>query len=109
MAACRDNHILAIHAKAYLHELNHSTEKKGSSLSLFAWRLLFTLRDLEICAQPSSLQRVIRFLTSHRPRAASGRFDICLPGRKRGIIEVVSLARLQQMDAALAARETLPA
>lgn len=28
---------------------------------------------------------------------------------KGGIIEVVSLARLQQMDAALAARETLPA
>lgn len=134
VAACRDSHILAIHAEAFLHELNHSAEMQDSSLRLLARRLLFTLREMEICAQPSSLHRVVRFLVSHCPAGDAERCEITLPGRKRDIaaklaltqatlsrmlghlgqqgvihvrgslIEVVSLARLRQMDAALAGK-----
>jgi CRP-like cAMP-binding protein len=139
VAACRDSHILAVHRQAYLREMNGSAEMKGSSLQLLARRLLFTLRDMEICAQPSSLQRVVRFLISQQADETIDQFEIRLPGRKRdiaaklalsqetlsrmlthlgqqglievagGVVKVASLARLRQIDAAICGKDALPA
>lgn len=134
-AACRDSHVIAIAGPAYLGEMRHSDAMKGSSLALLARRLLFTLRDMEICAQPSSLRRVIRFLISLCPEDVHDEWELRLPGRKRdiagqlalsqetlsrmlahlgqqGVIEVdgsvirvASLARLREMDALICGKE----
>lgn len=93
VSACRDSHVIAIDAHAYLREVATTPAMMGAMLNLISMRLMVTLRDMEICSQPSSLQRVIRFLICHQPNADVEEIEIDLPGRKRDIAAKLGLTQ----------------
>jgi CRP/FNR family transcriptional regulator, dissimilatory nitrate respiration regulator len=62
-------------------------------LSLISQRLLHTLRDIEICAQPSSLQRVAHYLLHLQPDSTQADDDIRLPALKRDIAAKLGLSQ----------------
>ncbi|NTV95461.1 MAG: Crp/Fnr family transcriptional regulator [Thiobacillus sp.] len=93
-AACRDSHIIAIGARAYQAELGTSPALLEHTLRLVAGQYQATLRDMEICAQPSSLQRVVRFLMNQETGSMlEGGYEFTLPGRKRDIAAKLGLTQ----------------
>jgi CRP-like cAMP-binding protein len=56
-------------------------------------RFIDTIRDMEICSQRSSLQRVACFLLQHKPTPDSLVFEIQLPARKRDIAAKLGLTQ----------------
>lgn len=93
VVATKDSHILAFDALIYRNELKHNPRMVERMLNLLSKRLLYTLRDIEICAQPSSLQRVARYLMQHRPEGDNPAFEIRLPGLKRDIAAQLGLTQ----------------
>lgn len=94
VAACRDSHIMAIDARTYLGELGRAPTMLAHTLRLVAQHYHATVQDMEICAQPSSLQRVVRFLLSHLPCVeVDDGYEITLPGRKRDIAAKLGLTQ----------------
>jgi CRP/FNR family transcriptional regulator, dissimilatory nitrate respiration regulator len=92
--ACRDSHLLAIHAPTFLGEMHRAPKMLEHTLRLVARQYQSTLQDMDICAQPSSLQRVLRFLISQQPEEAAGEgFQITLPSRKRDIAAKLGLSQ----------------
>ncbi len=92
-AAGKDAHVLAIDAMVYRRELHHSTFLAERTLGLISQRLLHTLRDIEICAQPSSLQRVAHYLLHLQPAGESVTREIRLPALKRDIAAKLGLSQ----------------
>lgn len=96
--AGKDSHLLLLDALVYRRELRDSRELMERTLNLLASRLLGTLRDIEICAQPSSLQKVAHFLIQLKPDHAQPGFDIHeleirLPALKRDIAAKLGLTQ----------------
>ena len=89
----RNSHILAISAQAYQDELRQDPVLVQRTLSLVSQRFLDTLRDMEICSQRSSLQRVACFLLQHKPTPDSLVFEIQLSARKRDIAAKLGLTQ----------------
>jgi len=83
--AGKDSHLIAIDALVYRRELRQHPVMAEHTLNLISQRLLHTLRDIEICAQPSSVQRVARYLMHLEPEAQATGFEIRLPALKRDI------------------------
>lgn len=91
--AGKDSHVLAIDALAYRQELKLSPVMAERTLNLVALRLLDTLRDIEICAQPSSLQRVAHYLMKLQPGGEAPEPEIRLPALKRDIAANLGLSQ----------------
>lgn len=94
VTACRDSHLVAIDARSYRRELAAVPAMQECTLNLVARQFLSTLQDMDVCAQPSSLQRVVRFLMNARPPTSEGDgYEITLPGRKRDIAAKLGLTQ----------------
>lgn len=91
--ACKDTHLIAIDALVYRRELRDSPVLAERTLNLLSRRLLNTLRDIEICAQPSSLQRVAHYLLHLQPASALPEMEIRLPALKRDIAAKLGLTQ----------------
>jgi len=89
----RNSHVLAINAHVYLNELRFEPDQMERTLNLVSRRLLDTLRDMEICSQRSSLQRVACFLLQYMPAPDSKTYEILLPARKRDIAAKLGLSQ----------------
>jgi CRP-like cAMP-binding protein len=91
--AGKDSHLLAIDALTYRRELRQSESLAERTLNLVAQRLLHTLRDIEICAQPSRLQRVAHYLIHLQPPDKLPTQEIRLPALKRDIAAKLGLSQ----------------
>lgn len=96
--AGKDSHLFAIDAMVYRRELRDSPQLAERTMNLLARRLLDTLRDIEICAQPSSLQKVAHYLIQLRPAQsppsdAMHELEIRLPALKRDIAGKLGLSQ----------------
>ena len=77
----------------YRRELRQSPLLAERTLQLISQRLLHTLRDIEICAQPSSLQRVAHYMMHLQPRSPSIEQEFRLPALKRDIAAKLGLSQ----------------
>ncbi len=91
--AGKDSHLIAIDKLVYRRELRHSERLTERTLLLVSQRLLHTLRDIEICAQPSSLQRVAHYLIHLRPSDPEPEPEFRLPALKRDIAAKLGLSQ----------------
>ncbi len=91
--AGKDCHLIAIDALVYRRELRQNPAMAEKTLNLVALRLLHTLRDIEICAQPSSLQRVAHYLVHLQPAGAIAESEFRLPALKRDIAAKLGLTQ----------------
>jgi CRP-like cAMP-binding protein len=91
--AGKDSHLLAIDGLVYRRELNRHPVLTSQTLELVSRRLMETLRDTEICAQRSSVQRVACFLMLHQPSPQSHAFKFRLPARKQDIAAKLGLTQ----------------
>jgi CRP-like cAMP-binding protein len=91
--AGKDSHLIAIDALVFRRELRQNQALAERTLSLVSLRLLQTLRDIEICAQPSSLQRVAHYLIHLRPAGGVSVQEFRLPALKRDIAAKLGLSQ----------------
>lgn len=91
--AGRDSHVVAIDGMVYRHELRQSPALAEYTLNLVSQRLLHTLRDIEICAQPSSLQRVAHYLMHLQADDGKNDQEFRLPALKRDIAAKLGLSQ----------------
>jgi CRP-like cAMP-binding protein len=89
----KNSHLLAVDARVYRRELRHSGPLAQWTLSLVSQRLLRTLHDIEICAQPSSLQRVAHYLIHLQPASTAPGQVFRLPALKRDIAAQLGLSQ----------------
>jgi CRP-like cAMP-binding protein len=89
----KDSHILAVDSRVYLRELDHDLVLARQALELISRRLLDSLRDAEICAQRSSVQRVASYLLLHRPSPEELTFTFQLPARKQDVAAKLGLTQ----------------
>lgn len=91
--ASKDSHVIAIDSQVYRRELRQSSVMAERTLNLLSQRLLHTLRDIEICAQPSSLQRVAHYLLHLQPGDSTEEQGFRLPALKRDIAAKLGLTQ----------------
>lgn len=91
--AGKDTYLIAIDALIYRRELRASPFMVERTLGLVSQRLLATLRDVEICAQPSSLLRVAHYLLHLQPNGTDMGLGIRLPALKRDIAAKLGLTQ----------------
>jgi CRP-like cAMP-binding protein len=89
--AVASSHVLLVDGLAFGTALRRHGAMAGPVLSVVAKQLLTVLRDMEICAQPSSLQKVVCFLLQHRPARAT-EFEFELVGNKKDIAAQMGMA-----------------
>jgi CRP-like cAMP-binding protein len=96
--AGRKSHIIAIDGLVFRQTLQQNPALVERTLKLISERLLQTVRDIEICAQPSSVQRVARYLMHLEPAQPDSKplpdnFEIQLPALKRDIAAKLGLTQ----------------
>lgn len=91
--AGKDSHLLAIDAHLFRRTLRRHPMLAQQTMEILARRLMDNLRDTEICAQRSSVQRVACFLIQHRPLPDSKRYAFTLPARKQDIAAKLGLSQ----------------
>lgn len=91
--AGRTTHVLAIDAHLFRRELSQNHGLTRQTLEIIARRQMETLRDAEICAQRSSLNRVACFLMQQQPADATNQFDFYLAARKQDIAAKLGLTQ----------------
>jgi CRP-like cAMP-binding protein len=91
--AGKDSYVLAIDGMVYRRELRQSPLLAERTLKLISQRLLHTLRDIEICAQPSSLQRVAHYMMHLQPQSPATELEFRLPALKRDIAAKLGLSQ----------------
>jgi CRP-like cAMP-binding protein len=91
--AVKDSHLIAIDELVYRRELRQSPVLTERILGLVSQRMLRTLRDIEICAQPSSLQRVAHYLLHLQSPGEAPESEIRLPALKRDIAAKLGLTQ----------------
>ncbi len=96
--AGKKSHIISIDGLVYRQVLRQNPSMVERTLSLVSERLLLTLRDIEICAQPSSIQRVARYLMHLKPEpikhdSPEHSFEVRLPALKRDIAAKLGLSQ----------------
>jgi CRP-like cAMP-binding protein len=91
--ACKDSYLLAIDALVYRKELERNSTLASKALQRVSKRLLETLRDTEICAQRTSVQRVACYLMRHQPTPQTPGFAFKLPARKQDIAAKLGLTQ----------------
>lgn len=91
--ACKDSHLLAIDPMVYRQELERNSLLTSKTLERVSRRLMDTLRDMEICAQRTSVQRVACYLMRHQPTPQTISFSFQLPARKQDIAAKLGLTQ----------------
>ncbi len=91
--AGKDSHLLAIDAMVFRRELATDISLTRQALELVSRRLMESLRDAEICAQRSSVQRVASYLLLHRPTPEDICFTFQLPARKQDVAAKLGLTQ----------------
>ena len=91
--ACKDSRLLAIDAMVFRQELGRDSVLARHTLERVSRRLMETLRDTEICAHRSSVQRVACFLMRQQPVPHTSSFTIHLPARKQDIAAKLGLTQ----------------
>lgn len=91
--ACKDSHLLAIDPMVYRQELGRSAILTSKTLERVSKRLMENLRDMEICSQRSSVQRVACYLMRHQPSPQTRAFAFELPARKQDIAAKLGLTQ----------------
>jgi len=91
--ACKDSRLLAIDARVYRQELSRHSMLASKTLERVSRRLMETLRDTEICAQRSSVQRVACYLMKQQPTPHTAAFKFQLPARKQDIAAKLGLTQ----------------
>ncbi len=91
--AGKDSHLLAIDAHIFRREVSRNQTLTQQTMEIIARRLLDNLRDTEICAQRSSVQRVAYFLIQQQPDQDSTRYKFSLPARKQDIAAKLGLTQ----------------
>ena len=93
VVAAKDCHVLAIDSLIYKRELRQNPFLVERTLRLVSERFLNTLRDIEICAQPSSMQRVAHYLMHLRTVNKASTQEVRLPALKRDIAAQLALTQ----------------
>jgi CRP/FNR family transcriptional regulator, dissimilatory nitrate respiration regulator len=91
--AGRDSHLLAIDAHLFRRELSRDQSIAQQTMEIIARRLMDSLRDTEICAQRSSVQRVACFLMQQQPVKDMISYKFSLPARKQDIAAKLGLTQ----------------
>lgn len=91
--ACKDSHLLAIDPMVYRQELERNSILTNKTLERVSRRLMENLRDMEICSQRSSVQRVACYLMRHQPTPQTAAFKFQLPARKQDIAAKLGLTQ----------------
>jgi len=91
--ASKDSRLLAIDAMVYRQEMDRHSMLASKTLERVSRRLMETLRDMEICSQRSSVQRVACFLMRHQPTPQTASFRFHLPARKQDIAAKLGLTQ----------------
>lgn len=91
--AGKDSHLLAIDGHLFRRELSKHLVLANQTIGILSRRLMESLRDTEICAQRSSVQRVACFLMQHQPGPGAQNFEISLPARKQDIAAKLGLTQ----------------
>ena len=90
---CKDSRLLAIDGMVYRQELARHSMLASKTLVRVSRRLMETLRDTEICAQRSSVQRVACYLMRYQPTPPTSAFKFHLPARKQDIAAKLGLTQ----------------
>lgn len=90
---CKDSHVLAIDPMVYRQELARNSLLTSKTLERVSRRLMDNLRDIEICAQRSSVQRVACYLMRYQPTPQTLAFKFQLPARKQDIAAKLGLTQ----------------
>jgi CRP-like cAMP-binding protein len=91
--AGKDSHVLAVDSLVFRRELGRHVDLTRQVLERVSRRFLDTLRDAEICAQRSSVQRVAAYLLQHRPMPEAESFTFKLPARKQDVAAKLGLTQ----------------
>jgi CRP-like cAMP-binding protein len=91
--AGKDSHLLAIDGHLFRRVLASHPTLSQQTLDIVSRRLMETLRDTEICAQRSSVQRVACFLMQQQPSREIAAFRYSLPARKQDIAAKLGLTQ----------------
>jgi len=91
--AGKDSHLLAVDAMVFRRELGKHLELSRQTLERISRHFMETLRDTEICAQRSSVQRVASYLMIHQPTPQDHAFKITLPARKQDVAAKLGLTQ----------------
>lgn len=91
--AGKDTHLLAIDSMVFRRELNSYIELSRQTLERVSRHFMETLRDTEICAQRSSVQRIASYLLLHQPTTGEHSFKISLPARKQDVAAKLGLTQ----------------
>jgi CRP-like cAMP-binding protein len=91
--AGKDSHLLAIDAHLFRQEMCRHSGLAQQIMEVIARRLLDNLRDTEICAQRSSVQRVACFLMQQQPSQDTISYRFSLPARKQDIAAKLGLTQ----------------
>jgi CRP-like cAMP-binding protein len=91
--AGKDSHLLAIDSMVFRRELSRNIDLSRQTLERISRHFMDTLRDTEICAQRSSVQRVASYLMLHQPTPDNHAFQITLPARKQDVAAKLGLTQ----------------
>lgn len=91
--AGKDSHLLAIDSMVFRREMSRHIDLCQQTMERISRNLMDTLRDTEICAQRSSVQRVASYLMLHQPASGDQAFSIALPGRKQDVAAKLGLTQ----------------
>lgn len=91
--AGKDSHLLAIDALVFRRELGQHGELARQVLERVSRHFMDTLRDTEICAQRSSVQRVASYLMLHQPAPEQTAFQVSLAARKQDVAAQLGLSQ----------------
>lgn len=91
--AGQDSHLLAIDSMLFRRETGHNLELSRQVMERISRRFMETLRDTEICAQRSSVQRVASYLLLHQPGPDEHAFQFSLPARKQDVAAKLGLTQ----------------
>jgi len=91
--ASKDSHLLAIDSMVFRRELSRHIELSRQTMERISRHFMDTLRDTEICAQRSSVQRVASYLILHQPTSDEHAFNISLPARKQDVAAKLGLTQ----------------
>ena len=91
--ACKDSHVMAIDPMIFRRELGRNSILTSKTLERVSRRLMENLRDMEICSQRSSVQRVACYLMRQQPTPQTTAFKFQLPARKQDIAAKLGLTQ----------------
>lgn len=98
IVAARKSYLLRIDALVFRNELRADLALTERTLRMMSSRLLETLRDIEICAQRTGVQKVTCYLLRHRPPTVEGQhetqpYEVHLPASKQDIAAQLGLSK----------------